>query len=222
MSDSTKILGGIIGTLIVLAGVFYIGMVYEKSRFVDTPVVVHQEINTDSLHNVWLNALPKTLDSTEYKKVLDELNALRGRSAQIKWVHDTIPGAPVYVYASTDTVIPTIVHSVTMDEEDTVKTSQAATVSMGIDYFPDLNAFRIRNLAISNLKQTFTRKRSIVTEKGIDLGISTDFVMGFDGGLVGGGFLNFDHLGVGGIFAEGRQPIWAAKINVPINTLGHP
>jgi len=215
MSTSQSVIVGIVGTLAVMAGAFYLGTVYEKSRFVSTPLIVTERVNVDSIKNVLLVG---KVDSIELSDAYDLIADLRNRSPRIKY--DTIivtrnVKIPIY---SADTTLATTGHVVTTDEEDTTSASYQTNVHMKLQWFPPpFQVFRIENLSIDTMRTTFTRKRSIITETGGGFSFSLEPVFGGGGhGALVGGFIDIDNWAVGGLAIAEEKPIWMVKHRIVI------
>jgi len=210
MNNPKLIILSIVGTITILAGSFYFGMQYEKSRFLDTPITVTHSINFDSLRNVWLRGKVDSIDLIDANRVIEDLLQ---RKPVWKTVHDTITlldERKILAY-STDTSMQMKVSGVAVDQEDTVSTVTTTTLRAKIYYVPSFGAFQVANLSIDPMKFTFKRHRSIVEEKQNDFPISFDATFGFGHGPVAGAFLNYEDWGIGALIIPEEKPLYLIK-----------
>jgi len=207
VSTSKIIILSIIGTLIVLAVSFYLGMVYEKSRFVNTPIIVKQVTNLDSLKDLWLHA---KVDSVDYADAIAEIEELR--SAKPETRRDTILVPMKIPVFSVDTTIKASGEITTTDEEDTLQSTYTTNVHARIQFYPPpIQMFGIRSLSVDPIFTTFKRKRSVVPEKTFDFPLSFDVSACFGHAIGMGGAVNWDDWGVGVILIAEEKPLYLVK-----------
>lgn len=209
MSKSTLILIGSLGAIAIIAGAVYSGVLIERGRITNTPLIVTQEIVPDSIKDALLFARE---ENTNLQAALDRMMELNDIDIPAIATHDTLWRDVPYTFFTTDSVLELRGVATTTDAEDTVVQEYTTNVHMNMAFYPPpIKRFFVRNLSVDPLKLKFTRRSVIMKEDALDFPISCDIVAGFGHSLAGGAFLNYGDWGVGVEFIADEKPLYLIK-----------